>query len=47
MTSTDRRAVWERVPGLHEISNGKNKVYRNMVRLSDLAGLVRNLSASM
>jgi len=32
MTSTDRRAVWERVPGLHEISNGKNKVYRNMVR---------------
>lgn len=31
MTNT-KRAAWERVPGLHEISNGKNKVYRRMVR---------------
>lgn len=32
MTNTDKRAGWERMPGLHEIHNGKGKVYRKMVR---------------
>jgi hypothetical protein len=32
MTNTDRRADWDRMPGTCEISNGKGKVYRGMVR---------------
>ncbi len=32
MTNTDKRAGWDRVPGTCEISNGKGKTYRGMVR---------------
>ena len=32
MTNTDRRAGWDRIPGTCTISNGKGKIYRNMVR---------------
>lgn len=30
--TNSRREGWERMPGLHEIHNGKGKVYRGMVR---------------
>lgn len=32
MTNTDKRAGWERMPGAHDIDNGKGKTYRGLVR---------------
>lgn len=32
MTNTDKRAGWERMPGTHDIDNGKGKTYRGLVR---------------
>jgi hypothetical protein len=32
MTNTDKRTGWERMPGTHDIDNGKGKVYRGLVR---------------
>jgi len=32
MTNTDKRAGWDRMPGTHDIDNGKGKTYRGLVR---------------
>lgn len=32
MTNTDKRAGWERMPGTHDINNGKGKTYRGLTR---------------
>lgn len=32
MTNTDKRIGWERMPGIHEVDNGKGKIYRGLVR---------------